>query len=219
MLATGPAVVAVEGDTMMDIAVDLQADPATLVGGSAIGDFFVITGDVYEPGTDTDVSDFICRGVNLAELDMAALDEFPTVTAGGIAGQVTQVQQTVIFDDGSLHVLGTEPGPVMAVVGGTGGYAGATGTLTFETVLGEIFDPAFSAADVAGVPVTFLSSRLTFSIKLDGGHEGDDKRDRTDRDELLRMTMTELDSRRHGHLPAGRATTAIRRTVRFDAPG
>ncbi len=157
---------------MMDIVVDLQPDPATYVGSGGLGrgDYFLITGNVYEPGTDTDVGDFICRGVGLGEgagilvTEMVALDEFPTVT-GGIAGQDTQVQQTYIFDNGSLHVLGTEPGPVRAVGGGTGDYAGATGTLTFETVLGQTLDPAFSAPDVAGFPVTFLSSRLTFSIK------------------------------------------------------
>jgi len=172
VLAIGPAVLAigppVAADRTMDMVVDLQPDPATLEGVVETGVFFLITGKVYEPGTDTDVGDFICRGVGLAGLDMAAWDEFPTATSGGIAGQSTMVQQTYIFDNGSLHVLGTEPGPVMAVVGGTGAYAGARGTLTFETVLGETLDPAFSAPDVVGVPMTFLSARLTFSIKSDG---------------------------------------------------
>jgi len=166
LLTTGGAAVAADGDTMMDIVVDLQPDPATLVGGSAVGDFFLITGDVYEPGTDTDVGDFICSGVNLAELGVTAMDEPPSIVTGGIAGQVTQVHQTYVFDDGTLEVLGTETGPVMAVVGGTGDYAGATGTLTFEGALGATLDPPFSAPDVIDLPMTFLSARLTFSISV-----------------------------------------------------
>ena len=99
-------------------------------------------------------------------LDMdAAIDAAP---------QITQVQQTYIFEDsGILHVLGTEPGPVMAVAGGSGDFAGANGTLTFEGALGVALDPPFSAPDVAGVPVTFISARLTFSFSL-GDADDDD---------------------------------------------
>ena len=179
LLTSTQAVFADEADSMT-IVVDLQPDPTTLIvsdtngdGAPSAGEFFVVTGDIYEPGTDNDIGDFICRGVYLADLAITAMDEPPTIT-GGIAGQITQVQQTYFFEDkGVLHVLGTEPGPVMAVAGGTGDFAGASGTLTFEGALGATLDPAFNAPDVAVVPVTFISARLTFSISLDDADDDD----------------------------------------------
>ena len=192
LLTSTQAVLADDGDLTLDIVVDLQPDPTTLIvsdtngdGAPTTGEFFSITGNIYEPGTDTDIGDFICRGVWLADVAITALDEAPTVT-GGIAGQISQVQQTYVFAgpgpdpgaqaglfEGVLHVLGTEPGPVMAVAGGTGDFAGASGTLTFEGALGATLDPPFSAADVAGLTETFLSARLTFSISLEDVDDDD----------------------------------------------
>ena len=175
-LMTGQTVLASEGDAMdaTTIVVDLQPDPATLTlvdsngdGAPSANEFFVITGNLYEPGTDTDIGDFICRGVFLADIGITALDEAPTVT-GGVAGQISQVQQTYILDGrGSLEVLGTEPGlPGLAISGGTGDFVGAIGNVLFEGALGATLDPASVAAPAAGVDVSFLSARLTFTVSL-----------------------------------------------------
>ena len=78
LLTSTQAVFADEADSMMDIVVDLQPDPTTLIvvdtngdGAPSTGEFFSITGDIYEPGTDNDIGDFICRGVWLADVAIA----------------------------------------------------------------------------------------------------------------------------------------------------
>ena len=159
------------------IEVDLQPDPATLVhqdlnGNKEFdpGEPFSIRAALYTPGTNTKVGDFVCDGVFVANVKIAALDKAPAVS-NATGGQFSNVKQTfTLANRGSLFVVGGEPGTgpnsnERAIVGGTGEFAGATGVLKATTVLGASLTPGFSAPPVAGVPVTFLSARMKLEYR------------------------------------------------------
>lgn len=159
------------------IEADLQPDPTTLAhqdlnGNEGVdpGEPFSVRASLYEPGSNTKIGDFVCEGVFIANLKVVGLDKPPELT-NLVDGQFSAVRQTFNFSGkGTLSVIGSEPGTgpnsnELAVVGGTGQFAGATGIVSYTPALGATLTPAFSADSVAGVPVTFLSARVKFDIR------------------------------------------------------
>ena len=168
-----------EGNDLVSetIEADLQPDPATLAlqdlngnGSPDPGEPFSIRAILYTPGSNTKIGDFVCEGVFIANVEMVGMDQAPVIT-NAPDGQFTSVRQSFNFTGkGSLLVSGTEPGTgpgqnQRAVVGGTGDFAGATGIVSQTLALGVSLTPAFSADQVVGVPVTFLSVRVKFEIQ------------------------------------------------------